>query len=405
MEPFLNALKERRLLFDGSMGSLLGAMGYASECPELLNVEAPGVIQGVHAHYMEAGAQVIITNSLGTTPIKLARAGLSGRAAELTRAAVKNALEAAQHRAYVALDVGPTGEFMAPLGERTLDEMVAAFSLVCEAGAQAGANLILLETMTDIAEARAACLAARRTGLPVAASFTFESNGRTLTGGSPECAALTLWAAGASALGVNCSGGPEQMLSPLAAMRRACPLPVVIQPNAGMPAVDAEGHVHYPFSPEDMVPWMARILEAGASAIGGCCGTTPAHIAAFSRLSLASPAVPAWDGQARVCSGRTALPVTVAQSGAVDVSEPDELYDLEPEDSAALVDLAGLTPQEAGALVEEAQSITSKPLLFAAGSPEALEQALYRYAGVAGVYAAPELQPVLSRYGAVRLDR
>ena len=130
------------MLFDGSMGALLSSMGHASECPELFNVENPKLIQTIHQQYMEAGAKVLITDSLGSNPIKLGRVGLSSRSKELTQAAVQNARAVAQDQAYVALDVGPTGEFLAPLGTMALEDMIEAFSTVCQAGREAGADLI-----------------------------------------------------------------------------------------------------------------------------------------------------------------------------------------------------------------------------------------------------------------------
>ncbi len=391
------------MLFDGSMGALLSSMGHASECPELFNVENPKLIQTIHQQYMEAGAKVLITDSLGSNPIKLGRVGLSSRSKELTQAAVQNARAVAQDQAYVALDVGPTGEFLAPLGAMALEDMIEAFSTVCQAGREAGADLILLETMTDIAEARAACLAARETGLPICASFTFEPNGHTLTGGSPECAALCLQAVGARVMGINCSGGPVEMLAPLDAMRRVCALPIVVQPNAGLPQVDAEGKAHYRFSAQDMAPLMQDILHHGASAIGGCCGTTPEHIRLMAPLTGGPAPLPACEGKPFVCSTRIALEFSAALKSAVQVDEVDDLYDLEDEDSAAILSLNGLSPEQAAQLMDDAQAATKKPLLLQADHPETLRQALRHYAGVAGVFGGDELLPVMAEYGAHRI--
>lgn len=401
MRSFTEELKKGRLLFDGSMGALLSSMGKASDHPELYNIEEPELIQGVHARYIEVGANVVITDSLGATPLRLRRTDLKDRVPELTEAAVKNARTAAGDRALVALDIGPSGEFMQPSGQYTLGEMMDSFSVCAEAGAKAGADFVLLETMTDISECRAACLAARKTSLPVAASFTFE-NGRTLSGGTPECAALTLAAAGAVAVGVNCSTGPEQMLAPLAAMRKVTPLPVIIQPNAGLPEIDADGKAHYKFSPEDMLPHMKNILDAGASAIGGCCGTTPAHIALFSTLDLNTPAEPAWDGTKYICSARAYVSLDEALENAAEIEDTEDLYDLEDE-AAAIINLENADADDIEDLLIEAQMATNVPFIFRCENEEVLEAALLNYPGVAAVYAPAACATVCEKYGAILL--
>ncbi len=402
MRSFTEELKNNRLLFDGSMGALLSSMGKVSDHPEPFNLTEPELIQSIHARYIEAGANVVITDSLGATPLRLRRTDLKDRVPELTEAAVRNARTAAGDRALVALDIGPSGEFMQPSGQYTLEEMMESFSVCAEAGAKAGADFVLLETMTDIAECRAACLAARKTGLPVAASFTFE-NGRTLSGGTPECAALTLAAAGAVAVGVNCSTGPEQMLAPLAAMRKVTPLPVIIQPNAGLPEIDADGKAHYKFSPEDMLPHMKNILDAGASAIGGCCGTTPAHIALFSTLDLSTPAEPAWDGTKYICSARDYVSLEEALGNAAEINDPEDLYDLEDE-AAAIINLTNTEEDDIADLLIEAQMATNVPFIFRCENEAVLEAALLNYPGVAAVYAPAACSDVCTRYGAYRLD-
>ena len=292
---------------------------------------------------------------------------------------------------------------MQPSGRYTLSEMMDSFSVCAEAGAKAGADFILLETMTDIAECRAACLAAKKTGLPVAASFTFEENGRTLSGGTPECAALTLAAAGASAIGINCSTGPEQMLRPLAAMRKVCPLPVIVQPNAGMPEIDESGRAHYRFTPEYMLPHMQKILDAGASAIGGCCGTTPDHIALFSTLDLSSPAESGWDGTAYICSARAYVSLSEALENAAEIEDVEDLYDLEDE-AAAILNLTSVSEDEVEEMLLEAQMATNLPLIFRCEDENVLSAALLNYPGVAAVYAPASCSAVCEKYGAYLLS-
>ena len=402
MKRFDERIREGLLLFDGSMGSLLASMGYSVECPELINAEHPEVIAGIHARYVEAGAQVVICNSLGATRLKLKRLGLSERAAELTRAAVANARCGAEGRAYTALDVGPTGDFLAPMGSLTLEDVIDNYREQTRAGADAGADLILMETQIDIAECRAAALAARETGLPVAASFTYNTNGRTLTGGAPECAALILASVGASMIGVNCSTGPAEMLGILEAMRRVSPLPVLVEPNAGLPEPGPDGRMVYPFTAETMLPYMEKIVAAGASAIGGCCGTTPVHIARFAPL-LAGRSVPQpVCGEAEyICSARRFAPVSEAAAGLTKIEDVEDLYDLE-EAEYPLFDLTGLSPADAVDLVNEAQAISPAPLSFHCADADVLRAALRTYTGVAGV-DAPGLADVCAEYGAKEL--
>ena len=249
---------------------------------------------------------------------------------------------------------------------------------------------------------RCALLAARETGLPVVASSTYSQNARTLTGGAPECAALICAALGAAAAGINCSGGPQEMLRPLRAMRAVSPIPVVVQPNAGLPSVGPDGRAVFPFGPEAMLPHMADILSAGASAIGGCCGTTPEHIAKMRTLADGAHApAPAWDGVKRICSSRTFLSVEEASEALEEVSDPEDLYDLDP-DAVPLIALSGLSSDQARANVEAAQTMTKAPLAFRADSAEALEAALEVYAGVALVEGAG-LFEIAARWGAEHL--
>ncbi len=403
MHSFMEEIKSRRLLFDGSMGALLSSMGKRSDHPEVFCVTEPKLIEDIHARYIASGANVVITDSLGATPIRLHRSELKSRAAELTEAAVKAARASAGKDALVALDIGPSGEFMQPSGRFTLSEMVDSFSVCANAGAAAGADMVLLETMTDIAECRAACLAARKTGLPIAASFAFSRNGRTLSGGTPECAALTLAAAGACAVGMNCFAPSEEALDRIAAMRKVTPLPIIVQPNAGLPQIDSEGHAHYRITAEEMVPYMQRVLDAGASAIGGCCGTTPDHIHAFAALDLSTPPASAWDGKTYICSARIHIPLEEALENIAEIEDADDLYDLEYE-SAALLDLTGLSSAgDAEELLLEAQIATNVPLIFRCFNSEVLEAALLNYPGVAAVYTDDSCAEVCAAYGAVKL--
>lgn len=404
-KPFLEALHSKVLLFDGSMGALLSQRGHISDCPELFTVDQPEVIRSIHRDYLEAGAQVLITDSLATTPIKLQKKGIAHRTAELAAAAVRVAKEVVGDDAYIAFDMGSTGEFLQPVGDYTLEQFIEAYKVAALAAKEAGADFAMIETMTDIAECRAACIGAREAGLDVVASFTFDRGLRILTGGTAQCCALALHAAGAGAMGINCSGGPKDMIAPLFAMREVCPLPVVVQPNAGLPMVDHLSRTVYSYSPEDMLPYMKELVDAGAGAIGGCCGTTPEYIRAFAPLVGGTPAPAAVQGGPYIASAREYIDLQAAKDSVVAIDDLEDLYDLEPEDGCAMIDMGGVTPDEAAERVLEAQSMTQKPLILKIDDAMVLDAALRSYTGVAGVVGNDAIfNAVTPKYGFVRFE-
>lgn len=304
MKRFSEAIQSKILLFDGSMGALLSRMGHVTPCPDELAVTRPDVIRSVHQGYLDAGADVLLSDTFGATEMTLAHKKRAGMGEKITATAVRLAREVAGSRALVAVDMGPTSAFLYPTGEAMPADFYKTFFDQARCAKENGADFAMIETQTDLGEARLACLAARAAGLEAAVSFTFGRNtGRTLTGSPAECCAAALEAAGAAALGLNCSPSPEDMIGLLRAMRRVSALPVVVQPNAGMPETAPDGSTFYPYSPEKMRECARALLEAGASAIGGCCGTTFDHIRALKPLTGGPVPAPAWDGQARLCDG------------------------------------------------------------------------------------------------------
>jgi len=276
---FSDLIKERTLLCDGAMGTMLQEAGIPSgTCPELLNVEDPETIRSVHRAYIQAGADIIETNTFGGNPVKLSSYGLAHRTEELNRAAVTIARETADGRVLVGASMGPTGRFVTPVGDMTFEEAVDAFTRQAQPIAAAGADLILLETFSDIKEIRAAVIAIRQvTDIPILANMTFEPSGLSLLGSSPEAAAVTLEAAGADGIGSNCGLGPEGILDVLRRMSSVTELPLVAMPNAGMPRLVGDKTV-FPATPDEMADPVSEFLTIGTAVIGGCCGTTPAHI-------------------------------------------------------------------------------------------------------------------------------
>ena len=304
------------LLFDGGMGTLVQAAGLHTvhAVPDLLNLTHPEAIVAIQRQYVEAGADCITTNTFNTNRLKLANAGAT--VAEVYAAAAANARAAGAP--LVAGDIGPTGALLEPLGTLTFDEAFDIFSEQACAAEAAGCDLIVVETMADLLEAKAAVLAAvESTTLPVFATMTFGEDGRTFLGTTPAIAATTLSALGASAVGLNCSLGPVELaplVEELAPHDRAL---VMAQPNAGLPRIQ-DGETVFDVGPNEFAQAMEAILDAGATVIGGCCGTTPDHIAALRALidarplpAVASVSVPA---HAPVASSVTAVSAGSASS-------------------------------------------------------------------------------------------
>ena len=268
-------------LFDGGMGTMLQARGLAAgECPEKLNLTHPQVVEDIHRAYAAAGADILTANTFGASRRKLGE-----DPAPYIAAGIALARRTAEDTgAWVALDVGPLGGLMAPFGDMGVQEAYDQFAEIMSAGAAAGADLILIETMGDLLEAKTALLAAKeRTELPVFVTMTFGEDGRTFLGTEPAAAAVTLGSLGADVVGINCSLGPKDLRPALLAMLEATHLPVMIQPNAGLPQL-VEGETRFDVGPVEFARWAEVFLEDGAAILGGCCGTTPDHIRAVAPL-------------------------------------------------------------------------------------------------------------------------
>ena len=281
--PFMQAVRERVLVLDGAMGTMLQERGLKpGQSPEELNLTAPEIVAGVHAAYLAAGADIIVTNTFGGSSAKLSHYGLGNRVAEINGEAVRLAREVAGDQAYVAGSIGPTGQFVEPVGDLSFDQMAAIFREQAQALIEAGCDLLTLETFLDIKEIRAAVIAIRELSadIPVIAMLTFEEKGRSVLGSPPEAAAITLEAVGASMIGSNCGLGVDGIYEILQGMRKVSTLPLICQANAGLPVLK-NGLTVFPGTPQEMTAYHDRLIELGVRVIGGCCGTTPAHIAAM----------------------------------------------------------------------------------------------------------------------------
>ena len=291
----LEAMEQRVLIGDGAMGTLLNQRGVAfDDCFDKLNLDQPAVVAQIHREYIDAGSQMIQTNTFGANRFKLTQHGLQEHLASINRTGVqlaRKAIDFSSRSIFLAGDVGPLGVRLAPFGRVQLEEANKAFKEQIAVLAEAGVDLILIETMTDLYEVIEAIKASREVSptLPVLASMTFTRDNRTLLGDSPEKVAREIHAAGADVIGINCSGGPNQLLNILKLMKGALPNALFsVMPNAGWPE-QVEGRIMYPAGPAYFGEYAASFWQAGASVIGGCCGTTPEHIAAMAQVINSLP--------------------------------------------------------------------------------------------------------------------
>lgn len=278
----LQKLKERTLIFDGATGTLLMEAGHASpEGPILLNLEKPDLVAGIHQQYYEAGSDVVVTNTFGGNPLKLGAAGLGQQFDALNREGVRLTRAACPDGKFVAGDMGPSGKMMEPLGDVTREDMQENYFRQADILIDAGVDLIAIETMYSLDEALAAVSGVRQAGeilLMVSMTFNQNPNGFfTMMGEDIARCAAALGAAGVDLIGANCTLNSSASVALTVQLRAATTKPILIQPNAGQP-VTRKGATYYEQSPSEFAADAARIVDAGANMIGGCCGTTPAFI-------------------------------------------------------------------------------------------------------------------------------
>ncbi len=421
---------DAHLLFDGGMGTMLQAAGLvAGEVPELWCLTHADAVTAVHRAYVESGSDVVTTNTFGANRLKLAGAA----AVDDVFAAAVACARAAGAR-YVAADIGPTGALLRPLGTLSFDEAYDLFAEEARAAARAGADLFIVETMTDLAEAKAAYLACREnTDLPVIVTMTFGEDGRTFLGTSPEVAAVTFDALGADAVGINCSLGPTELLPLAKRMRAVTAKPLLVQANAGLPHVEGDATV-YDIGPEAYADAVRALVDAGVDLVGGCCGTTPAYIRLLDRIiSNRRPATHTVEPALTVTSAQNlvALPQGAGRIAVIgERINPTGKKRLQEALSAGEIDYVvslGISQQEEGAnildvniglpgideaellprVVEALCGSVSLPLMLDSSDPLALEAACRRYPGIPiinSVNGSPEsleaILPIAARYGA-----
>ena len=416
------------LLLDGAMGTVLQQRGLPpGGQPELLNLTQPELLESIHREYIDAGSRVIYTNTFGANGLKLAKCGLGVE--ETVAAAVTVAKRAASGSdALVALDIGPLGELLEPMGTLPFERAYELFREIVLAGAKAGADLIAIETMTDLYETKAALLAAKEnSALPVFVTMSFDASGRTFTGCTVVSMARTLEGLGADAIGLNCSLGPDRLAPLLKELCASTRLPVIAKPNAGLPdPIDGR----YDMGPEAFAQALLPCVEAGVSIVGGCCGTTPEYIRQLAAALegrragerhydavgfVCTPAVPVRLDGVRVIGER--INPTGKKRFQQALLEDDLDYILEvavqEEDAGADildvnvgypgVDEAAMLPR----VVKKLQSAVSLPLQLDSSDPDALEAALRVYNGKAAVNSVngergvlERILPIVKKYGA-----
>ncbi len=433
MKDILKAIRERRLYFDGGMGSMLQAAGLPEGLlPDVWGMQEPAAVQSVHRQYLEAGCRLITTNTFGTTAAKLAPYGVTCQ--QVMTAAVGN-VRAAMAQAgvtdgYVVADIGPTGKLLRPYGDLDFEEAVTAFAEPIRAAAQAGADAILIETMSDLYEMKAAVVAAKENcDLPIFASLIFDASGKLLTGGSPRAAVALLEGLGVDVFGINCGLGPNEMAPVFEAFWQDSSTPLLLQPNAGLPRSEG-GKAVYDVDPADFAAQMLPLAPM-ATVMGGCCGTTPAHIKALIEATSALPLpevteknvcfissycqTVALDGKTPVIIGERINPTGKKKLQAA-LREGDTGYVLnealtQEEAGSHILDvnvgLPGLDePEVLTRTMEAIQEVTPLPLQLDTSDPVAMERALRRYNGKALVNSVNgkeeslrTILPLVKKYG------
>lgn len=433
---FREQLRKQLLFFDGGMGTLLQERGLmAGEIPETWNILHPEIVRQIHKEYLLAGSNIISANTFGVNTFKCKNLEYSVK--ELVTAGIRLVREAMEEvhsnqLMYAALDIGSIGKLLKPLGEISFDEAYKTFQEIVIAGDQAGADLILIETVSDSYEIKAAVLAAKEnSNLPVIVTMIFDENGKLLTGGDVASVTAMLEGLGIDAIGFNCGLGPEQMKILLPQLTACCSLPIVMNPNAGLPVM-VNGQTVFQVEPEEFAQSVKSLVEMGASVVGGCCGTTPAHIKCVVELCKNMEIAPITDKKLTVVSSYnhavyfTRKPLIIGErinpTGKSKFKQALRDHDMEylyregltqEEKGAHILDInVGLPEIDEPMLMEEAvtgiQAIIDLPLQIDTSDTEAMERGLRYYNGkpmlnsVNGKKESMEqVFPIAKKYGTV----
>lgn len=439
MPDFLKYVKKDVLLGDGAMGTMLSQKGLPpGQNPDLWVLTNPNKVKAIHKAYLDAGSQVVQTNTFGANSLKLSDFGASDRVKEVNITAARLVREVVGKKAFVAGIVGPSGQFPAPLGEIPWLVLVDVFKEQVQSLEIGGADFIFLETFSDLGEIRAALFAAKNyTRLPVACSLTY-TKGRTLTGTSPEVAAVVLAAMGADLIGANCSTGPDELLPVMEAYHKSTHLPLLVEPNAGMPEL-INGQTVFRLTPEEMAGYVEPFRKLGVNLIGACCGSTPEHIRAMKKQLHSRQPVKALYKEsafptrlasrtAAVSLGKKEAPCIIGER--INPTARKLIAQAYRDEDWELISREGFDQVEAGALlldvnagvpglnesetlpqaVRKLQMTLDVPLVLDSTNPEALEKALREYQGKALINSVngeekslEAILPLAKKYGAAVL--
>ncbi len=424
-------LGEQILFFDGGMGTILQQLGMkGGEVPELLNLNNPDMILKIHKEYIDAGANIITTNSFGANPLKLKGHNIDNIVEASVKIAKKAANEAPQ-KIFVAFDMGPTGKLLEPLGNLSFDDAYESFKSIAIAAQKSGADLVIIETMSDTLEAKAAVLAVKEnTSLPVFCTMTFDESGKTLTGADPVIMCAILEGLGADCIGINCGLGPGAIYPMMKKLSEVSSIPIMAQPNAGLPKI-VDGKTVYDVTPQIFAKECEKIAMLGASVIGGCCGTTPEHIKELVNVRKKYKPVVEKKNHTIVCSYSKAVflgerPVIIGErinpTGKKKFREAlcnndmdyilNEAFSQE-EAGAHILDVnVGLPEIDERAIMEAVvgaiSSSTNLPIQIDSSDPKTIERALRHYNGKPMVNSVngkienmEAIMPIVKKYGGV----
>lgn len=436
-KEFEKIIREKIFLFDGATGTMLQNKPFEKDLPpEMININHPDWLQEIAKLYIDAGCEAIETNTFGASSIKLKEHGLEDDAYKINFEGIRALKEIANGKALIAASIGPTGKLMYPIGELKFDDAVETFKNQIKACTDAGADIIIIETMAEPSELKAAVIAAKEvTEKPIIATMTFQTNLRTLVGVTPEVAAVIVDALDVSALGANCSLGPDGMVEIAKRMSLISKTPLIFQPNAGLPEL-IDGKTVFPASPSDMAEGAKKLVSAGANIIGGCCGTTPSHLIEMKKAVKNLKPINKKEKKGLIVSGRTSFhcigeghPFTVIGerinptrrrilsekilSGDFSLVREDALKQVKA--GASILDInMGIPGADEAELVSravyEVQSVTDVPIMIDSSNPDAIEAGLKAFSGkpIINSVSGEEVKlttilPLAKKYGAAIL--
>ncbi|MBN2134108.1 MAG: homocysteine S-methyltransferase family protein [Acidobacteria bacterium] len=436
-DKFREELEKRFLVLDGAIGTFLQREGLRPDAmPEEAVFEIPDKLRDIHRMYVDAGADIILTDTLGGTPMRLAEYGLAERIKDVNTTAIRLAKEAAGDRAYVGLCVGPSGSFIKPVGDKTFDELYDNFRAQAESVKDELPDIIVFETFSDIHELKTAVIAFKDAlgeyDLPFIAHLTFQDNGRTLTGSSPEVMAVALEALDLDAIGANCSVGPEEMVGVIRELGRSTNLPISVEPNAGLPEI-VDGKPVYTLTAEKFATYIDDFVDAGAGIIGSCCGSTPEFTKLIAnsfkgrkpekrnnkfgfRIASAREVYEVRDDKPVRIIGERINPAgrkkfkEELREGKFSILKKEAIVQAEAGAAALDINVSGYKHDEKLLLskaVELAGQYTSLPVLLDNSNPEVLEESLKSVAGKALINSISgeddkldSILPLAKKYGA-----